>query len=183
MNVTKAISDDDRDEVAGDHVGQPLNRRAAALRLGHHRDDLREQRLGADSLGPHDEPPVPLTVPPTTLVARTLLDRHRLAGHHRFVDGARPRARRRPPEPSRRVARAAGRRPARARAARPLRCRSSLTAARSLAPGRAAPDRAPVWLRARELQHLAEQHQRDDDAGRLEIDRDLAGRVAEGGGK
>ena len=32
--------------------------------------------------------PVPLTVPPVTLVAGRLLDRDRLAGDHRFVDGA-----------------------------------------------------------------------------------------------
>ena len=48
-NVMIAISDDDRNEVSGDDVGQLLNRRAAALRLADHRDDAREQSLRADS--------------------------------------------------------------------------------------------------------------------------------------
>ena len=46
---------DGRDEPAGDHVGQPLNRRAAALGFADHADDLRQQRVRADPLGPHDE--------------------------------------------------------------------------------------------------------------------------------
>ena len=33
---------------AGDLVGQPLDRRAGALRLGHHLHDLREHRVAAD---------------------------------------------------------------------------------------------------------------------------------------
>ena len=37
--------DDRRHELAGDAVGQPLDRRAAALRLGDHAHDLREQRV------------------------------------------------------------------------------------------------------------------------------------------
>ena len=36
-------------------VGEPLDRRARALRLGDHLDDLREQRVAADPLGAHDE--------------------------------------------------------------------------------------------------------------------------------
>ena len=40
---------------AGHRVGEPLDRRAAALRLRDHRDDLREQRVGADALGAHHE--------------------------------------------------------------------------------------------------------------------------------
>ena len=51
--------------------------------------------------------PVPLTVRAGDAVAGALLDRHRLAGDHRLVDGARvPRGRRRRPAPSRRAARA-----------------------------------------------------------------------------
>ena len=44
-----------RHEVARHRVGQALNRRAAALRLGHHPHDLRQQRVGADALGAHHE--------------------------------------------------------------------------------------------------------------------------------
>ena len=34
----------------GDAIGEPLNRRAAALRLADHPHDLREQRVGADAI-------------------------------------------------------------------------------------------------------------------------------------
>ena len=47
--------DDDRHEPAGHLVGHALDGRAAALRRGHHVDDLREQRVGADLLGAHHE--------------------------------------------------------------------------------------------------------------------------------
>ena len=50
-----ATSDDGRHEPRGDRVGEPLNRRAAPLRLADHPDDLREQRVGADALGAHQE--------------------------------------------------------------------------------------------------------------------------------
>ena len=42
-------------EPARHPVGQALDRRAAALRLGHHLDDLRQHRVAADLLGAHDE--------------------------------------------------------------------------------------------------------------------------------
>ena len=45
----------DEHEPGRDPVGEPLDRRAAALRLGDHRDDPRQQRLGADPLGAHHE--------------------------------------------------------------------------------------------------------------------------------
>ena len=38
-------------KYAGDAIGEPLNRRARALRLGDHPHDLREQRVAADALG------------------------------------------------------------------------------------------------------------------------------------
>ena len=44
-----------RHEPGGDAVGQPLDGRAAALRLAHERDDAREQRLATDALGTHHE--------------------------------------------------------------------------------------------------------------------------------
>ena len=59
--------EDRRHKPAGHLVGQPLNRRAAALRLRDHLDDLREHGVAADALGFHEKLPVPLTVPPVTL--------------------------------------------------------------------------------------------------------------------
>ena len=40
---------------ADDAVGEPLDRRAAALRLADHAHDLRQQRVAADALGAHHE--------------------------------------------------------------------------------------------------------------------------------
>ena len=47
--------DHGRHEPARDLVGQPLDRRPPALRLGDHLDDPRQQRLRADLLRAHDE--------------------------------------------------------------------------------------------------------------------------------
>ena len=44
-----------RHEPAGDLIGQPLDRRAAALRVRHHLHDLRQQRVAADLVGAHHE--------------------------------------------------------------------------------------------------------------------------------
>ena len=44
-----------RHEPAGDLIGQPLDRRARALRLRHHLDDLRQHRVAADLVGAHHE--------------------------------------------------------------------------------------------------------------------------------
>ena len=42
-------ADHDRDEDAGDAVGEPLHGRLARLRLGHEPRDLRQRRVGADA--------------------------------------------------------------------------------------------------------------------------------------
>ena len=156
--------DHGRHEPAGDAVGQPLDRRprrAAPRRpCGRSaRAACRRRRARAASRSA----PVPLTVPPVTALARRLLDRDRLAGDHRLVDGARcPRARRRRPgsfSPGRTRSRSPtctcverhvllARR--RRRRAAPS-CGASPSSARIAALGPAA--------RA-QLQHLAEQHQR-----------------------
>ena len=56
---TTKVSGGDRDhrghEPGGNSVGQSLNRRAAALRLADHLDDLRQHGFAADTLGAHDE--------------------------------------------------------------------------------------------------------------------------------
>ena len=121
------------------------------------------------------KPPLRLIVPPMTLAPTSLLDRHRLAGHHRFVE------RRAPLDQLAvdrhlvaRAAPAADRRPRRRRA-RPPRRRRSVTLMRGLrrqVEQRA--DRAGGLLAGAQLQHLAEQHQHGDDSRRLEIDRDRA---------
>ena len=40
---------------AGHLIGEPLDRRARALRLRHHLHDAREQRVAADLAGAHHE--------------------------------------------------------------------------------------------------------------------------------
>ena len=54
-NASDGDSDDGRHEPRGDPIGEPLDRRAAALRLADHPHDLREQRVAADALGPHHQ--------------------------------------------------------------------------------------------------------------------------------
>ena len=51
-------------------------------------DDLRQQRSLPTRSARMTKLPVPLTVAPVTLSAGALLDRHRLAGDHRFIDRA-----------------------------------------------------------------------------------------------
>ena len=77
-----------RNEIAGDHVGQALDRRAAPLRVGHHPHDLREQRVGADPLGAHHEAATGVDRGAGDAIARALGHRNRLAGKHRFVNRA-----------------------------------------------------------------------------------------------
>ncbi len=58
MNVSTATSATIGTKILGDAIGEPLNRRARALRLADHADDLREQRLAPDALRPHRQRPV-----------------------------------------------------------------------------------------------------------------------------
>ena len=131
--------DHQRHEPAGNLIGKALDRRAAALRLRDHLHDLREHRVAADLVGPHHEAAALVHRPADQLVADGLHDRHRLSGHHRFVDRAAAfdQARRRP-EPSRPGAREGDRRPQplRARHPRPRRPRGCV--AQSLARDREA---------------------------------------------
>ena len=75
-----------RHEPAGDPVGQPLNRRAAALRARHHLHDLREQRVAPDLVGAHHE--AAAHVDGGADHARVLVfgHRHGFAGHHGFIE-------------------------------------------------------------------------------------------------
>ena len=108
-------------------------------------------------------------------IAGVLLDGHRLASDHRLVDDAVAlRRRRRPPGPFRRAGRAADRRRGPSAigtscfAVRADRARVRRRQAEQALQRRARPD-----ARA-QLQHLAEQHQRGDDDGRVEIRLDAA---------
>ena len=98
-----AIGDDRRHEPRRDRVGELLDRRAAALRLGHHaRRSARAACRAPTRSARITSVPVPLTVAPMTRSPALLLDRDRLAGDHRLVDGARAlERRRRRPGPSR----------------------------------------------------------------------------------
>ena len=78
--------DDDWHEPRGHFIGKMLNRRARTLRLADHTDNLREQRVGADSLGFHDERAVAVDGATRHLVTLRLLNGHRLTGQHRLVD-------------------------------------------------------------------------------------------------
>ena len=83
-----ATSDHRRHEIAGHRIGEGLNRRARALRLGDHGDDLRQRGLGAGAVDAHVEAAGAVQRAAGDAVACGLLDRHRLAGQHRFIDRA-----------------------------------------------------------------------------------------------
>ena len=75
-------------EVAGDHIGETLDRRPAALGLRHHVDDLGQHGLVADPFGPHHQAAGAVQGAADQLFAGELLDRDRLAADHRFIDRA-----------------------------------------------------------------------------------------------
>ena len=81
--------DDDRDEDAGDAVGEPLDRRLAGLRVGDEPGDLGERGVAADLRRAHDQAAAGVDGRAGDLVAGLLLDRHGLAGEQRLVDRAR----------------------------------------------------------------------------------------------
>ena len=80
---------DRRHERLADAVGEPLDRRLAALGLLDEGDDPGQRRVGADARRPEQERPGRVDGRPDDLVAGTLRDRPRLAGQHRFVDRGR----------------------------------------------------------------------------------------------
>ncbi len=82
--------DNGRHEVASDYIGDPLDGRAGALRLGYHLDDLGKHGLGADPIGPHDETARAIERSADNLVALAFLDRDRLARHHGLVNRTAP---------------------------------------------------------------------------------------------
>ena len=80
---------DHRHEHRADAVRQVLDRRARALRVAHQPDDVRERAVGADGVARTRNAPVRLIVPPMTRSPVRLAHRHRLAGEHGLVHGAR----------------------------------------------------------------------------------------------
>ena len=75
-----------RHEPAGDLIGQPLDRRAAALRLRHHLHDLRQQRVAADLVGAHHEAAAAVDRAADHARVFFLGHRHGFAGHHGFIE-------------------------------------------------------------------------------------------------
>ena len=161
-------------------VGQPLDRRARALRRAHHLHDLRDQRVAADLAGAHHERAGLVDGAADHLAAGLLGDRHRFAGDHRLVDGgaafdqlAVDRHLVAGPHPQLVADRDRIERDFLVAAVR-------LDAPRGL--GRELEqraDRARGRLARAQFQHLAEQHQHGDDGGGLEIDRHRAVMAAE----
>jgi hypothetical protein len=172
--------DDGRHEPARDLIGEPLDRRARALRLRDHLDDARDQRVTPDLAGAHHERARLVERAGDHLVAGGLAHRHRFARNHRFVDRgaalddlAVDRHFLAGPHPQ-------------IVADRDLAERHFLVAAVGVDAARRLGrereqrfDGARGRLAGAQLQHLAEQHQDRDDRRRLEIDRDRAVIAAE----
>ena len=81
----------DRHEHRRDAVDEPLDGGLRALRLLDHAHDLREERVGADPRHTEPEGAAAIQRPARDVVAGALLDRQRLARHHRLVDPRRSR--------------------------------------------------------------------------------------------
>ena len=81
--------DDDRHEHGRDAVGEPLHRRLAGLGVLDEPGDLGQLGVGADAGRPHDEAAAGVDGGAGDGVAGADLDRHRLAGQQRGVDGRR----------------------------------------------------------------------------------------------
>ena len=74
------------DEPAGHAIGEALDRGARALRVAHHPDDPRQDRLRADASGAERERPGAIERAADHEVLSGLCHRHALAGEHALVD-------------------------------------------------------------------------------------------------
>ena len=174
--------DNDWHEPAGNLIGQPLDRRARALRVRHHLHDLGQQRVAADLLGAHDEAAGLVERAGDDLAAGFLGDGHGFAGHQRFVERGpafeddaihRHLLTRTYPQP----------------VADGQRVDFHLVVGAIVADPaggfwcelKQRLDRAGCRLARAKLKHLAEQHEHGNDGRRLEIDRNRAAMAAEGG--
>ena len=176
--------DDQRHEPARHLIGEPLDRRPAALRLGHHLDDLRQHGVAADAIGAHHEGAGLIDRPADDAVADRLGDRHRFARHHRFVDRAaafedfavdRDFV-------ARAHAQAVADRDALERDVLVVSVRADAASGLGREIEQRANRAAGPFARS-EFEDLPEQHQRGDGRRRFEIDRDGAAHAAKGGGK
>ena len=173
-------ANDRGNEEGGRPIGQALNGGTAALGFTDQADNLGQQRLRPDPLRPHDEGSGAVHGGADDLAAGLLLDGQRLAGEHRFVDGAVPLHHRAVDGNLLAGADAelvAGLnfgeghvfiRTVAAQAAGQLRRQPHQRPQR----GARSPPRP-------QLEHLTEQHQRDDGGRRFEVDADPAGAVAQ----
>jgi hypothetical protein len=80
-------SDHERHEPPCNLIGQPLDRRARALRVRDHFDDLREQGVAPDLFGAHHETAGLVERAGDHPGAGLLGDRHRFAGYQGLVEG------------------------------------------------------------------------------------------------
>ena len=165
---------DGGDEPAGHDIGKPLNRRPRALRFADQPDDASQQRVVADALGTHDERTGSVDGPaghfrpgtfsigigsPVTIDSSTVVEPSSTVPSTGTCSPG--RTRRRSPTPT---------------------CASSTSvstpsASRCAMCGREIqqrPDRRARPAARAELQHLSEEHEHDDDGGRLEVDADVA---------
>src|SRR6266446_1335841 len=79
-----------RNEITRHGVGKFLDGRLAALRLGHHLDDLSQQSFRADSLGAHEKRAGLVDCGPDNFVTGSFAHWHRFPRNHRFIDIAFP---------------------------------------------------------------------------------------------
>ena len=173
--------DHQRDEPAGDLVREPLDRRAAALRLSDHLHDPRQNRVASDPVRAHDEGAALIEGAGDHALAHSARDRHGFAGQQRFVDRAMP-------FDDLAVDRDFFARPhAQAIADRDAVEVDVLVASVGANPARGLgrevqerADRAARPLTRTQLEHLSEQDEHGDDRRRLEIDPDRAVAASKG---
>ena len=172
--------DHGRHEPAGDLVGQPLDRRARALRVRDHLDDLGKQRVAPDLVGAHHEAAGLVERARDHLAADFLGDGHGFAGHQGLVErgaafenDAVHRHLFSRPDPQSVADRQA------------LDLDLMVGAILADAAGgfgrqlEKSLDRAGRRLAGAEFENLAKQHQHRDHRGGLEVDRDRAAMAAE----
>ena len=160
-------------EPAGHDVGEPLDRRTRALRFRDHGHDAGKHGLGPHAVGAEDEGAGAVDRAADHAVAGPLGHRHRLAGHHRFVDGAAALL-------DNAIDRHAVARPHAEQIARmdPIERDLLIVATGGDAARRPRgeveqrTDGAPGALARPEFEHLAQQHEDRDHRGGLEIHRD-----------
>ena len=167
-------AEDGRHKPARHFVGEALDRRAAALRLRDHLDDLREHRVAPDALGAHEKAAGAIHRAAGDFVAGRLLDRHRLAGEHRFIDVRLPLD-----DPAIDRHFLAGAHAQLIAALHFIERHFAFFAvanddARSAARDRASADRAAGAAAGAQFEHLSEQDEHGDHRRRFEVDADLA---------